>query len=213
MSSICIERAGGEDDASPSLSARCTAMLVFLDFEASSLAKQGYPIEVAWIFEDGASETHLIQPAPGWDDWDSRAEAIHHIPRTTLLCDGTPHPDVARRMVDQLAGHDLTASAPSWDGKWLSTLLRAADLPRHALRLRATEDAQRDAAYAILRGRLPDDQLDATVAALVAQVRAEARSRPPAHRALADAIAERELWLAVRAAAEQLTLPYSAPPP
>ena len=188
-------------------------MLVFLDFEASSLAKQGYPIEVAWIFEDGTSEAHLIRPAPGWDDWDSRAEAIHHIPRETLLRDGTPHDEVARRMVDRLAGHDLTASAPSWDGKWLSTLLRAADLPRHALRLRATEDVQREAVRAILHGRLPADEVDAKAVTLVAQVRTEARMLPPAHRALADAVAEREQWLAVRIAAEQLTLPYSPPPP
>ena len=40
-------------------------MLVFLDFEASSLAKRGYPIEVAWVFEDGRAESHLIRPAPG----------------------------------------------------------------------------------------------------------------------------------------------------
>ncbi|RTL19639.1 MAG: transcriptional regulator, partial [Sphingomonadaceae bacterium] len=26
-------------------------MFVFLDFEASSLAKKSYPIEVAWVFE------------------------------------------------------------------------------------------------------------------------------------------------------------------
>ena len=179
-------------------------MLAFLDFEASSLAKQGYPIEVAWIFEDGTSEAHLIRPAPGWDDWDVRAEAIHHIPRATLIRDGTPHDVVARRMVDQLTGHDLTASAPSWDGKWLSALLRAAGLPRHALRLRATEAAQRDAARHILAPRLPADQLETVVAALVADVRSKPRSEPPAHRALADAMAERDRWLAVRAAAERL---------
>ena len=31
-------------------------------------------------------------------------------------------------MVEVLSGHDLCASAPSWDGKWLSALLRAADI-------------------------------------------------------------------------------------
>ncbi len=188
-------------------------MLVFLDFEASSLAKQSYPIEVAWIFEDGASETHLIRPAPDWHDWDIRAEAIHHIPREILLCDGTPHDEVARRMVDRLTGHDLAASAPSWDGKWLSALLRAAGLPRHALRLRATDDVQREVARAILTGQVPADRLEATIATLIDAVRAKAQGAPPAHRALADAVAERDRWLAVRAGAAQLTLPYSPPPP
>ena len=28
-----------------------SAMLVFLDFEASSLGKRSYPIEVGWVFE------------------------------------------------------------------------------------------------------------------------------------------------------------------
>ena len=42
-----------------------SAMLVFLDFEASSLGKRSYPIEVGWVFEDGRSEAHLIRPAPG----------------------------------------------------------------------------------------------------------------------------------------------------
>ena len=40
-------------------------MLAFVDFEASSLAKDSYPVEVAWVFEDGACEGHLIRPAPG----------------------------------------------------------------------------------------------------------------------------------------------------
>jgi hypothetical protein len=111
-------------------------MLVFLDFEASSLAKRSYPIEVAWVFADGRSESHLILPAPDWTDWDAEAEAIHGIDRSTLLLDGTPHRVVANRMMEVVAGHDLLVSAPSWDGKWLSALLRAAGLPRHSLRLR-----------------------------------------------------------------------------
>jgi hypothetical protein len=180
-------------------------MLVFLDFEASSLGKRSYPIEVAWVFEDGRSEGHLIHPAPEWEDWDPAAEAIHHIPRATLLETGESHGAVARRMVDQLTGHDLLASAPSWDGKWLSTLLRAAGLPRHSLRLRDSDAAHREAARAILADEVPPDLLDATVEDLL--VHADMQDRGPvAHRALADAAAERTRWLAVReAAAAHLT--------
>jgi hypothetical protein len=72
-------------------------MLVFLDFEASSLSKQSYPIEVAWVFEDGESEEYLIRLAPLWTDWDPAAEAIHHIRRATLLADGTAHDLIAHR--------------------------------------------------------------------------------------------------------------------
>ncbi len=102
-----------------------SAMLVFLDFEASSLGKRSYPIEVGWVFEDGRSEAHLIRPAPEWTDWDAQAEAVQHIPRDLLLREGAPHDVVAQRMIEALEGHDLLASAPSWDGKWLSALLRS----------------------------------------------------------------------------------------
>ena len=178
-------------------------MLVFLDFEASSLARHSYPIEVAWVFEDGASESHLIRPAPGWDDWDTEAEDIHHIPRETLLRDGTSYDEVARRMADQLSGHDLTASAPSWDGKWLSALLRAAGLPRHALRLRDTEAAQRETMRDILRGSIPAERLEAEVERLRIAAIGALPKGPTAHRALADAALERTRWQAARDAAEQ----------
>ena len=176
-------------------------MLVFLDFEASSLAKLSYPIEVAWVFEDGREESHLIRPAAQWTDWDSAAEAIHHIPRAQLEAEGTAYDVVAQRMVAALTGHDLFASAPSWDGKWLSALLRAAKLPRHALRLRDTEEAQRATATAILRDVVPAALLGRAVAEVVTL--AEVRDREvPAHRALADARDEWERWCVVKRAAE-----------
>lgn len=176
-------------------------MRVFLDFEASSLGETSYPIEVAWVFEDGRSEVHLIRPAPGWDDWADDAEAIHHISRDTLYSSGTSHDEVARRMIEQLSGHDLLASAPSWDGKWLSVLLRGAGLPRHALRLRDSDDECRSAAEAILRPVVPIAQLKAAIQMAIAEVDRRPADWSPAHRAHADAIDERAHWLAVRSAA------------
>lgn len=176
-------------------------MLVFMDFEASSLAKRGFPIEVAWVFEDGRSETYLICPAEDWTDWDAEAEAIHHIPRDTLMRDGTPLETVARRMVEVLTGHALFASAPSWDGKWLSALLRTAGYPRHTLRLRDTEEAQADTARDILRAVVAPEDLDAVVETVIVLSDVRAVSAPPAHRALPDAQAERDSWCAVADAA------------
>lgn len=40
-------------------------MIVFLDFEVSSLSERSYPIEAGWVFEDGRGEARLIRPAPG----------------------------------------------------------------------------------------------------------------------------------------------------
>jgi len=184
-------------------------MLVFLDFEASSLAKRSYPIEVAWVFADGRSESHLIPPAPDWTDWDVGAEALHGIHRRTLLLEGSSCKEVARRMMDVLTGHDLLASAPSWDGKWLSALLRAADLPRHSLRLRRTDEALRECALAILTPAVPQAELAAVVDAVVAAEDGRTAGGSPAHRALPDAQAERARWLAVRTAARALAMERS----
>jgi hypothetical protein len=185
-------------------------MLVFLDFEASSLGKLGFPIEVAWVFEDGRSEAHLIKPAPGWTDWDEQAEAIHRISRSTLIDQGTPHNAVARRMIDILTGHDLLASAPSWDGKWLSALLRAAGLPRHSLRLRDSDDAHRERAVAILSAALSGEALDRAVGQVLAATERR-NGYVPAHRALADAEEERARWVQVAVEANAL-LAQRTPP-
>jgi hypothetical protein len=179
-------------------------MRVFLDFEASSLSKNSYPIEVAWVFEDGASEAWLIRPAPAWTEWDARAEAIHGIRRALLEREGEPHDRVAARMVEALAGHDLLASAPSWDGKWLSTLLRAAGLPRRALRLRDSDDAHLETAMTLLHGAVPPDQLEQTASSLVAGVEIRGAEEQPAHRALADARDEQQRWLKVQEEARLL---------
>lgn len=176
-------------------------MLVFLDFEASSLARDSYPIEVAWVFEDGRAESWLIRPAPNWQDWDPAAEAIHHISRAELARDGVSHREVADRMIAALNGHDLVASAPSWDGKWLGALLRAGGHPRHSLRLRDSEEVQRAAAAEVLTPFLPFDDRETAIDQLLVETEPCRRCRNPAHRALPDARQERLCWLAMRGAA------------
>jgi hypothetical protein len=177
-------------------------MRVFVDFEASSLGGDGYPIEIGWAAEDGACEAHLIRPAPGWTDWDALAEAVHGISRERLAADGEAPETVARRTLEALQGHALFASAPSWDGKWMSVLLRAGGLARHALRLRDSDEACREAVAEAFGGALPAPELDALAAALTARARRAAAARRPRHRALADAQGEREIWREVRRAAE-----------
>jgi hypothetical protein len=175
---------------------------VFLDFEASSLKKNGFPIEVGWAFEDGGGENWLIRPAPGWIDWDPKAEAIHGIPLETLKRDGTPHDEVARRMVETLSAHQLFASAPSWDGKWLSLLLRSAGYPRHTLRLKDTEEVQYESAFAILAPVAGEAEGERIAKELMLRVRSEGEARPVRHRALADAEEELRRWRDIRRLAE-----------
>lgn len=170
-------------------------MIVFLDFEASSLGKGGFPVEVGWAADDGSEEGHLIRPAPSWEEWNAESEGIHRITVDRLRREGMPHDDVARRMAEVLAGHDLYASAPSWDGQWLNKLLRAAGLTRHALHLRDTDEVHRLAVLSALeKAGVPvgvhRDMLDQ----VLEDARRSAQQDPPAHRALNDARWELRLW-------------------
>lgn len=165
-------------------------MRVFIDFEASSLNKKSYPIEVGWVFEHGEGEAHLIRPAQGWTDWDPTAEAVHGISRSELERAGEPHEKVCARLIELFASNAVFCSAPSWDGHWLSMLLRAAGRPRHLLRMRDTEETFAEA----VRERLGPGADEALVAAAVAQARERAEAQPVAHRALEDARREWAIW-------------------
>jgi hypothetical protein len=173
------------------------ALIVFLDFEASSLSKKSVPIEVAWVFEDGRSRSLLIRPAADWDDWAADAEAIHGISQELLASEGVSVEKVAAEMMEALTGHDLYASAPSWDGKWLSVLLRGAGFPRHALRLKKSRDAFMAAARDASEVPVSEDEISALVSGIID----ESKAAIPAHRALADATLELQIWNLVREAA------------
>ncbi|WP_279479066.1 transcriptional regulator [Aureimonas sp. SK2] len=165
-------------------------MIVFLDFEASSLNRKSFPVEVAWVFETGEGESHLIRPQPDWTDWETEAEGIHGITRERLAREGMAADVLARRMLEMLGPHDLFASAPSWDGKWLSVLLRGGGQPRHALRLKDTEEAR----AAIVARHLGPGRAD-EAAAILKEIEQMGREAVPEHRALGDAERERRLWL------------------
>jgi len=177
-------------------------MRVFLDFEASSLADDSYPIEVGWVFETGQGESHLIRPADDWRDWNIQAESIHKLTRATLDREGTAFDVVARRMVEVLSGHDLYASAPSWDGKWLSVLLRRSGLARKQLTLRDTDEANAALIADTLQSVLDPTAVEDLIPGLIRRARMERDGRTVAHRALADAEEERQVWRAVGRLAE-----------
>ncbi|MFT4077501.1 MAG: hypothetical protein QM647_18385 [Asticcacaulis sp.] len=176
-------------------------MRVFLDFEASSLGKHSFPVEVAWVFEDGRSRSFLIRPLPEWSDWSDEAERLHGISKAKLDRDGMPPETVAQQMISELSGHALFASAPSWDGKWMSTLLRGGGFPRHALRLAKSDEAFFQVAREVLSAAVPDD----TIVALVEDVIRKTVPDLAVHRALADAGLELErLKRVVQAAQAQV---------
>lgn len=62
---------------------------IFIDFEASSLSEQSWPIEVGLARLEGKRvviESKLIRPRPDWSefDWNEKSAAVHGIPRSDL---------------------------------------------------------------------------------------------------------------------------------
>lgn len=109
--------------------------LLFIDFEASSLSPESWPIEigVAWI-DGGEARSHatVIAPRPDWPlaDWAAYAEAVHGVPLAAVLA-GAPADRVAAE-TDALAGFALVSDNPRWDQAWLDRL-RGPDRPRIAV--------------------------------------------------------------------------------
>jgi DNA polymerase III alpha subunit (gram-positive type) len=94
----------------------------FLDFEASSLSSNSYPIEVAWSLEDGTIESHLITPVKEWTDWSEASQRIHGIAREELIANGKDPGWISERMNEQLHGKTVYTDNPGFDGMWLAEL-------------------------------------------------------------------------------------------
>jgi len=102
----------------------------FIDFEASSLSGQSYPVEVAWSCEDGTIESHLINPyhIQEWTDWAPDSQAVHGLSRKQLALEGESPHTVARRMNEALEGKTLLCDGYDMDFHWLYTLFKATHL-------------------------------------------------------------------------------------
>lgn len=107
---------------------------LFMDFEASGLSSESYPIQVAWSATDGSvTECWFIEPEPtyGWaleEAWDASAERVHGIPFTTLLEQGKPAAMIAARMNEQLDGQTVYVDGGAFDRVWCEQLFAAAGL-------------------------------------------------------------------------------------
>jgi hypothetical protein len=183
-------------------------VLYFIDFEASSLYKGSFPVEVAWVAEDGVGESHLIRPAPGWTEWSPASERIHGISRSRLEAEGEDHLAVARRVLEVLHPDRAVVFSdnPAFDGFWLDMLLTAAGcfpIPRllDAVKLNLGECAALEAGIAA-PPVTPDDHRRLRVARDRASViigNAEgAHEREHTHRALDDATQLWRVWRDVR---------------
>lgn len=111
--------------------------IAIVDFEASSLEDQSYPIEVGVATWSGAAKpihiwSSLIEPTSEWvrdGIWTWEAQQIHGITPHDLI--GAPKP---RAVVDQLirrmgASTSALSDNPTWDAGWLERLSDAAGMP------------------------------------------------------------------------------------
>ncbi|MBF8766355.1 hypothetical protein IR009_14125 [Pseudomonas putida] len=124
----------------------------FVDFEASGIAPDSYPIEVAVVYPGGEYQT-LIQPARYWDHWSFDAQDMHQITREQLIAEGTPPLEVAQAMNALFDGKTLCSDNPA-DCYWLDVLYEAAGIEA-TFEVKPLESfAGREAASEILK-RLP----------------------------------------------------------
>lgn len=98
----------------------------FIDFEASGIAPDSYPIEVA-VVSPGSEYQALITPAPYWDHWSHDAEDMHGISRDQLFCEGRLPLEVALQLNELFEGKTLCSDNPV-DCFWLDVLYEAAGI-------------------------------------------------------------------------------------
>lgn len=97
----------------------------FIDFEASGIAPDSYPIEVAVVSNESVYSS-LIKPARYWTHWSFDAQDMHGLSQDHLLQEGDPPHTVAERMNQLFSGQVLCSDSPQ-DGFWLDVLFEAAD--------------------------------------------------------------------------------------
>jgi hypothetical protein len=102
------------------------AQALFIDFEASGLHPDSYPIEVGIFGEAGLSHERLIQPAHYWQHWSHDAQDLHQISRQQLVTEGTPVTLVAQELNALFANKILWAES-NMDVLWMQVLFEAAD--------------------------------------------------------------------------------------
>ncbi|BFT31158.1 hypothetical protein D210916BOD24_23340 [Alteromonas sp. D210916BOD_24] len=99
---------------------------LFLDIESSGFGDASYPIEVAWMSEQGLSDDFLIKPCADWLErgyWDDHAEhSVHGISKAQLLAEGIDTFSAVSRLNESLQGKLLFCDMLALDGEWLTTL-------------------------------------------------------------------------------------------
>ena len=106
--------------------------VVFLDFEASSLSNESWPIEIgmSWLGEGGKvmTESDLIKPSPLWDldDWSTASACVHNIRMADLMKSADAH-IISEKYRELLHGKCIISDNPRWEAMWLNRLFEAGE--------------------------------------------------------------------------------------
>ena len=100
-----------------------------VDFEASSLSQESWPIEVglSWLdIGEVRTWSTLIRPAPSWElaDWAPKSAEVHGIALDTLQ-NAPAVAKVAGDLIEHLDGRVLVSDAPDFETRWLCKLMKA----------------------------------------------------------------------------------------
>jgi hypothetical protein len=96
----------------------------FIDFEASGLAPDSYPIEVAVVGPNVEYST-LIAPVRYWEHWSFDAQDMHGLSREMLFANGAAVEDVATQLNSVFSGKILWSDS-NFDVLWMEVLFEAA---------------------------------------------------------------------------------------
>lgn len=153
--------------------------LAFIDFEASSLDLQSWPIEVGFATSGGLEDSFLLARQQQWSMayWDRWSALLHGISVEDLDASGL-QPAAAMARLKPLEGLFVVSDAPEFDSHWLGRICEAAGV--------APPFPVNDWSSV-----LPSDLTRPEQDALLKKIR---RRYPRHHRAGPDAQIMREVW-------------------
>jgi hypothetical protein len=165
-----------------------TPKIVFLDFEASGLFGETWPIEVGYAASCGDEDDFLLSRQPDWslEQWDTRSQQIHGISLADLEENGVD-PATALARLRRVKDAVVVSDAPDFENFWLGKIAEAAGM---------------EAPFKVVdwESVLPSDQTREERDTLLARARAGEQHR---HRAAADARIMRAVWRASWAKAHE----------
>jgi len=99
---------------------------IFVDFEASGIHPDSYPIEIGIVGPDFEFEA-LIQPVRYWTYWSHDAQDMHGITRYLIESQGVAPIQLCQQLNDRFSGQVLWSNS-HYDALWVDILFEAAGI-------------------------------------------------------------------------------------